>query len=405
MDNNQILNNEVSPQKTPVKKPKKQRRHITTATITSARIFWAILISVFVIISATFLAFYIINFARDFTGIAKEDIRIEVVIPENATKGEIADILKKNKVISTPDLFKFYLDFTDNEDPFIEGTHVLSPKMSYSDIAYELQTKAIIIETVSVTVPEGFTAEQIATLLEENYVCSADDFMYYYRTLQGEYNFEKKLVKNDLKYYQLEGYLFPDTYEFYIDTDFRDNPDADTMESAKMAADKFFSNFNSKITTKMYKRMEELGMSLNETITLASMIQKEANTEESMGLVSSVFHNRLNNPHNFPQLQSDVTIFYVTNWIQPHIPESNYNLYQEMFDAYNTYECYGLPVGPICSPGIEAINAALYPAESNYYFFVTDTKKNHFYYAETVEEHEQNIILAGLDDESSDSFE
>ncbi|MBR5872694.1 MAG: endolytic transglycosylase MltG, partial [Oscillospiraceae bacterium] len=179
-----------------------------------------------------------------------------------------------------------------------------------------------------------------------------------------------------------EGYLFPDTYEFY------------TNSSPRSVIAKFIDNFNNKITAEYYERMQELGMTLDELITLASIIQSEAAYMDDMEKVSSAFHNRLAPGSGLPYLQSDVTYFYYTENIEPFVDDEE--LSDKYLSAYYTYPNYkaGLPVGPICNPGLNAIKAALYPANTNYYYFVTDFDGN-FYYAATLSEHETNIIKAG----------
>ena len=117
-----------------------------------------------------------------------------------------------------------------------------------------------------------------------------------------------------------------------------------------------------------------------------------------MANISSVFHNRLENMYEYPHLQSDTTDHYIEDVIRPNIPSSSLALYENVINAYDTYTCEGLPAGPICSPGMEAINAALYPAETDYYYFLSSSD-GIFYYASTVEKHEQNIVDAALREE------
>ena len=141
----------------------------------------------------------------------------------------------------------------------------------------------------------------------------------------------------------------------------------------------------------MYKKAEELGMSMDEVITLASIVQQEASVPSVMANVSSVLHNRLNSP-SYPCLQCDATIFYLKRSVKPYIGEEQANKYDEF---YNTYDRKGLPAGPITNPGIEAINAALNPADTEYYFFVTDNDGN-YYFAKTYREHLENCKTAGV---------
>ena len=178
----------------------------------------------------------------------------------------------------------------------------------------------------------------------------------------------------------MEGYLFPDTYTFYLD------------EDARIVAKKFCKNFNLKITADIYGRMEDLGMELEELLTIASMVQAEARSVSDMKKVASVFLNRLEKPNEYPLLQSDPTKNYVEDIIIPNIEVPS----KAMYEAYNTYEGSGLPPGPICNPGLDAINAVLYPTDTDYYFFCANVETGEVFYAETNEQHEENLVLAGL---------
>ena len=151
------------------------------------------------------------------------------------------------------------------------------------------------------------------------------------------------------------------------------------------------SNFESKIES-VRAQIEQSGMSLHEVLTLASIIQAEAPDEENMALVSSVYHNRLNNAAEFPRLECDPTRNYANEVVADSAAAGS----QQAADAYNPYVSEGLPPGPINNPGMAAINAALNPAESNYYFCCSNLKTRQFYYAETLAEHEQNLTRAHL---------
>lgn len=238
--------------------------------------------------------------------------------------------------------------------------------------------------TVTVTFPEGYTVKQVAELLEKNSVCSAADFISasndiaYLRTL--DYAFLKGISQAKNRPFVLEGYIFPDTYEFY------------TGESAKDALSRFLDNTESKLTAAYAAQATAKGYTMDEILTIASIIQEEASEHQHMPGVSSVLHNRLES-YDFGRLQCDVTI----NYINDNIKDSPYfsASLTQVHENYDTYECYGLPLGPICNPGIHAIEAALYPPETNYFFFVTDDEWN-YYYAETYEEHQENCESVGL---------
>lgn len=230
--------------------------------------------------------------------------------------------------------------------------------------------------TVRLTFPEGYTVSEIAARLEENDVCSAADFRRAANdaSLAENYGFEITDISN--RAFLFEGYVFPDTYDFFYG------------ESASSAIRRFLSNAENKLTDEFKARAELLGYTMDEIITIASVIQEES-TLEQMSKVSSVVHNRL---EIGMKLQCDVTIFYLNDSVIPFLDgdTGRYNGY------YNTYKCDGLPAGPICNPGTDAIRAALYPDDTEYLFFVTDKADDTvFYYAETHEKHLDNCDKAG----------
>lgn len=238
--------------------------------------------------------------------------------------------------------------------------------------------------TVRVTFPEGFTATQIAEKLQENGVCSAKEFMAlvaddeYLSTLS--YRFISGIENPENRPFNLEGYIFPDTYDFY------------KGESAEKSLSRFLSNTEKKLTDEYYLRAEELGYTMDEIISLAAIVQEEATTADEMGKVSSVVHNRIVSP-GYGKIQCDVTIHYINDYVtdSPYL-EGDTEKYKEL---YNTYKCVGLPEGAITNPGLDAIKAALYPEDTDYFFFVTDEDWN-YYYAETYAEHKKNCAAVGL---------
>ena len=233
--------------------------------------------------------------------------------------------------------------------------------------------------TVKVTFPEGYTVADIALKLEENGVCSADDFMTEANNTEYLTEFDIEISEPDIRSFVLEGYLFPDTYEFYRN------------ENPSSVIKRFIRNFNSKITDEMKARADELGYSMDEILTIASIVQEEAGKASEDKKISSVIHNRLNS-NDFPKLQCDACTFYLRDSVKPYVSEEKY---EELLQSYSTYNCYGLPEGPITNPGIDSINAALYPDDTDYYFFISDAD-GQYYYAETWDEHQQNIKNAGL---------
>ncbi|MGN0628022.1 MAG: endolytic transglycosylase MltG [Oscillospiraceae bacterium] len=366
---------EKAPSKTQSSGKKKNRRNTLYNSLVT--VIW---VSAVLAVSV-FIASFALSSINDLVGFSKESREYEIVIPEGATLGEIAGILKDKGVIDEPFAFEVYARVKNMDEKLAAGTYTLNSNLGYDQIFQALRKKDTAKETISLTFYEGMTVTDIAQKLDENGVCDYDEFMAAVDTEVFEYEFESMMGTSEYIYHKWEGYLFPDTYEFYLGT------------SPRSVMAKFIDNFNSKITAQYYDRMQELGMSLDEVITMASVIQSEAATETDMKLVSSVFHNRLESGSGLPYLQSDVTYFYYRDEIEPYVSDDE-ELDNAYHTSYDTYYKKGLPVGPICNPGITAIEAALYPENSSYYYFVTDAEGN-FYYASTLAEHEANIVKAG----------
>lgn len=232
-------------------------------------------------------------------------------------------------------------------------------------------------KTVRITFPEGYTFTRMAEKLEENGVCTVQELM----DVVNSYDYSKyplvaAIPENENRCFRLEGYLFPDTYDFYIDSDPED------------VLGKMIRNTENRITDAYRARAAELGYTMDEILTIASLIQGEAGNPQEMGKVSSIVHNRLKAGR---KLEVDASINYVEKWIKPFISGdiNRYNSY------YNTYKCAALPSGPICNPGIDWIEAALYPEDTDYLYFVNDANGN-YYYASTHEEHLENCEKAGV---------
>lgn len=354
---------------TSAKRPRKKRKQ---HRIISALIMIIVIIGVSILLSSA-----LIVYGRDLLGINSDSSTKIVTIPQGASMKEIAETLQQADIISKPDFFVFIAGMSDKDKDIKPGDHELRPDMAYETILSELVSKPLDSSlSVSVTFPEGIRLVDAADLLEENNVCDADEFLDHFNHVSKfGYAYEDHLPSfQDEKFYQMEGYLFPDTYTFYQEMD------------VELVCQKILENFNDKITKDMYDRMDALNVTLDQTITLASMIQAEAGNTEQMATISSVFWNRLNNATEYPLLQSDPTTKYVEEVIKPH--SESYN--EDLYTSYDTYQCTGLPAGPICNPGIEAIQAALYPDNTNYYFFYSNIDTKETYFAETIQEHEAN---------------
>ncbi len=335
-----------------------------------------------VAVCAVTLSWYLISCVNDLLGLVKTETAVTVTVPQNATTDDIAEILKKNGLIDQELFFKIFTNFKYRNEKkysgYIAGEYELNGKMGYEGMVNTMKYPVLENQTVTLTFAEGKSLMDIAKMLQESGVCSVEDFVK--AVNEGEYDYKLiGAIPQDERFYKLEGYIFPDTYEFYIG------------EKPQSVVNRFLKNAQNRIGNDLMKRAEELEMTMDEVIVLASIIQKEASDPNEMGKVSSVFHNRLNKSKTYPNLQSDPTIMYVENDIIPYLSDASQR--DKYAELYNTYKCVGLPVGPICSPGLEAIRAALYPEKTNYYYFVTD-KNDKYYYARTNAEHEANIATA-----------
>lgn len=226
--------------------------------------------------------------------------------------------------------------------------------------------------TVRVTFPEGRTIRQYGSLLEENGVCSASDFYLAMseNDFSEQFTFLPAKEKLDEREYQLEGYLFPDTYDFYVG------------ENPSSVIKRFLRNFEAKVTPEMIAACDENGLTLDQTLILASIVERESDVATEMNKIAMVFLNRLNNRAEYPKLQSDATKFY------PYVVSDK--LPEGFKSEYNTYDVKGLPKGPICNPSLSAINGSVYPDTSvDAYFLYTDVNHVH-YYAKTYKEHLKN---------------
>lgn len=313
-------------------------------------------------------------------GLNQEDRQIELSIPKDLSDNEIIKLLTREGVIDQPitfQLFTMLKSLRKKEVSFHEGVYIFNSNMGYDSIYRALTTGDTIKEEVRITFFEGMTLADIGKLLEEKKVCTKKEFLEAADANDFNFEFVQAIPEDANRFRKLEGYIFPDTYDFFVG------------ENVNSVIKKFLNNFQNKITQELQEKAKELDMTLDEVITLASIIQKECSNPDEMGKVSSVFHNRLKDQANYPKLQSDVTVFYVNDNIKPYLNTTN----QVMYDAYNTYQCIGLPVGPVSNPGIDTIKAALYPDDTDYVYFLTDNKGK-FYYAKNLNEHNKNLALA-----------
>ncbi|MBQ8975278.1 MAG: endolytic transglycosylase MltG [Oscillospiraceae bacterium] len=322
--------------------------------------------------------------ASDVLAFGKDDSPIEITIPESVmyeaqqevqgddgetytetvTKAdidEVATILKDNEVIKYPKLFKQFCKISHADGKIEAGTYIIHTNYDYHAIVSGLHSGSGIKAETDVTIPEGYTLAQIFTLLDQEGVCSADKLEDAAANYDFDYDFLDESTLGQAK--RLEGYLFPDTYTFYIGDD------------PENVIARFLSNFNNKFTEEYRQAVQNLGYSVHDIITIASMIEKEAGGDAERATIASVIYNRLNDSYDYPYLNIDATINYV-------IAETGESFSTDIDSPYNTYTNIGLPPGPISNPGIASIRAALYPEDTSYYYYALGLDHMHrfFYY-------------------------
>ena len=342
---------------------------------------FAVILFAFIILFTTLTSYISISGLNDILAINTSDVVIKVEIPEEPTYNDILDILHDNDLIKQKTLCNIFAKFRhydDEDNKYLSGVYYLDRTMGIEGMLNKCMAAPESADTVTLGFPEGWTIKQIFEKLEKYDVCKTDRLYTALNDVDYEFDFVRSLTPEEERYQLLEGYIFPDTYDFYVDAD------------ANYVIRKFLSNFNDRWTDEYQARADKLGYSMDEIIIIASIIQKEAADSSQMKAVSSVIHNRLKNSVKFPTLGCDSTAIYVSNYVKPVVGGSRGNYY---LSKYDTAANRGLPPGPICNPGIDAIEAALYPSDTNYYYFLHDNSGK-IYMAKTQKEHESNYVLA-----------
>ncbi len=284
---------------------------------------------------------------------------VQIEIPEGAYLSEIANILYKNNIIKYPDKFIEFATEEGNSNKYKYGVFYLNVNMSYEELSKNLQQVGGAINSVKVTIPEGYELRQIINILVENGIGTEDGFKNTILNTKFDYWFLNNLTISDV---YLEGYLFPATYTI--------SKDASEEAVLKQMLDKF----NSIFTEEMKNKATELNMSVHEIITLASIVEREAANDSERDIVASVFYNRLNSK-TYPYLESCATVQYILKERKAVLTNED----TKIDSPYNTYKNLGLPAGPIASPGLESIKATLYPASTDYLFFVLGNDGKHVF--------------------------
>ena len=364
----------------PVRRRRRKKRSAKKGNSFNGSIFGGIILTCIILTVSIVLAITGISVATEYYGIGKSDNDVIFNIPKGSTNENIADLLYENGIINNKTLFLLALKI-EKPETIYPGDITLQASMGYSDVIEKLATLRDPLKTVNVTITEGMNLLDVANLLEKNGVCKADEFLFEFNKNQG-FDFEKDLGVSKDAFYKMEGYFFPETYNFYVN----DTP----YNVTKIVREQFQRVLNADLM----RQVKSSKFSLNQIMILASIVQLEAGKESEMPMVASVFVNRMNDPATYKNLQSDTSSRYIEKVIQKKASDqTSIDFYTSVYD---TYTCEGLPASPICNPGLAAIKAVLNPAKSDYYFFCNNLSTGETFFARTYEEHQANLKKAGL---------
>ncbi len=349
---------------------------------------------VMIVLVSVVLAQYILVGVNDMLAVNREEHEVTIDIPSDATLDQVTDIMYQNGMIDRPDFFKLYAHLTKDDDTFSRGTYQMRTNMDYEAILNYIRVRDNRTDKVDVQFTEGMTLMEYGALLEEKEVCTQEEFLEACNTdtFDEDYPFLTRITNKAERYYKLEGYLFPDTYTFYKD------------ENPLYVVETLLINYEDKIVDKHrvtgYTEkvsIEDIAterlMSMEDVLTLASLVQAEAIDQDDMRIIAGIFLNRLDSTKNegVSYLQSDPTMYYP--YKQSTVPSG-------FTSRYDTYDIEGLPPGPICNPGMDAIDAVLHPQATNYFYFCHGTREGsdeiEVLYATTYEQHQQNLRILGL---------
>lgn len=301
--------------------------------------------------------------ANDMLALNKDEVEAVITIQDEKNFGKVADQLKDNDIINYKFLFRLFATFSGKANDIVPGQYKLDTSMDYSAILNNLSSSSASRMTTTVTIPEGYSMAQIFQLLETKGVSTVEKLEDMAANHDYDFSFLQDIPMGEAT--RLEGYLFPDTYTFYLG------------EDPKYVINKMLVNFDAKVTDAIRQQIWDQGKSIGEILNVASMIEKETDGTDR-ATIASVIYNRLNNPSGGTQgyLNIDATIQYV-------LPEGEIvseEDYATVQSPYNTYLNKGLPPGPISNPGMESIMAAINPESTNYYYYALgDDKVHHFF--------------------------
>ncbi len=310
-------------------------------------------------------------FVKEFTNKTSGGASVTVEIEKGSSGEMIASALKKAGVIHFEKAFCLKLKTSPDRDKLNYGKYKLSKNMAYDDIIAALKKPAINENTVRLTVPEGYSAEMIAQRCEKLGISTSEEFLNELENGKFEADFIENIPKVSGVKYRLQGYLFPNTYEFM------------NYSTAHDVIQTMLSEFEKQYNS--VKNTNKTDMSMNDIVIAASLIEREAKLKSERSIISGVIKNRLEK--DMP-LQIDASVVYIISGGLYNVDRVYYKDL-EKDSPYNTYKNKGLPIGAICNPGAESLKAAMNPQSHSYLYYRTDTKKNDgsHSFSETFAEH------------------
>ncbi len=343
--------------------------------------------------------------AADLLAFGRTEKVVSVTIVDSDNNQTIAAKLKQAGLIQYQGLFELYADLTVDEGEIVPGTYNLSTLYDYHALVKSMNTYSSARETVEVLIPEGYTCAQIFALLEEKGVCPASELEEY--SMKGEikdYWFLEGVQRDDP--YCLEGFLFPDTYEFYVDDSaghvlgklLGDKVGGFEVRFTDIMKDKL-AELNERLAKKMKKNgfsqdyIDQHQMTFYDVVIVASMVEKESTGADAYD-VASVIYNRLTNASKYPYLNIDATIIYALGGnVDPETGKIKELTKADLAldDPYNTYLYKGMIPGPIANPGTNSLLAALDPNDTGYYYYVYDHVAGEHLFSKTEKEHNKNV--------------
>lgn len=325
--------------------------------------------SLILLMALLLVILYTVSLVADFCG-GSGGSRRQITVPAGASTAQIAGMLNDEGLIRHEMWFRLFSKLGGHDGRYLQGVFLVPEGAGYNKIFKVLKNSPVPQDVVKVTIPEGLELRQIADRLEEAGLIDRTAFYQEVENGDFDYAFLKNLPKRENR---LEGYLFPDTYQF------------SKQEGERAIINKMLARFDEVYNETYRLRAKELGMTDDEVITLAAIIEREAQGDVDRKKVAGVFSNRLKNAQ-YPYLESCATVQYILKERKPVLSVAD----TKINSPYNTYQNPGLPPGPIASPGQESIEAALYPEQHEYLFFVMDSAGMHRF-AKTFAEHQQNM--------------